>query len=85
MKRITVRCPVCNVQKNELITNELLELKKSIDKGIVLLKISEGIVCEHNFFLEIDKNYTIRNSYSNREIKKLTQKDMVHYVPLKAY
>ena len=59
MRRLIIRCPICGHQKSEFIGDDLLELRKSIDMGIVLIKISENQVCEHTIYIEVDKNYIL--------------------------
>ena len=69
MKIIVARCPICGTQKNEILTEELIELRKSIDKGLVGLRISENVVCEHSFYIELDRNYNVRNAYPEDQYK----------------
>ncbi len=85
MKRVTVRCPICHTQKNELISDDLIELRRSIDRGIVLIGISEGVVCDHPFYIEIDKNYVIRNTLSYEDTMKFRKEDAPHYLSLQSY
>ena len=73
MKILVVRCPTCGAQKTEIIGQDLMELRKSIDSGLVLLKISQDKVCEHSFCVELDMNYQIRHTYPMEEIEDLYQ------------
>jgi len=50
--------------------------------GIVLLGISKGKVCEHDIYVEIDKNFAIRNTYSYDVIKRFKKEDFPHILNL---
>ena len=41
---------------------------------MVILKISKDVVCEHNIYVELDKNYDIRNAYSEDTFKNNKEK-----------
>ena len=60
MVDVNVRCPVC--EKDGKI--EVLEdVMKNVTKGLLVVTIAKGIVCEHSFNAYIDKNYDVRDSF----------------------
>jgi len=85
MRRLVVRCPICHTQKNEIVDDELLRLRKTIERGIVIIKISKGRVCEHPIYLEIDRNFSIRDTYSQERLSNLPKEQYPHILELKAY
>lgn len=69
----------------EFITDDILELRTSIDKGIVLIGVSKGKVCDHNIYLEIDKNFSIRNTYSENDALRFDKKKYPYILNLEAF
>ena len=67
----------------ESLDDDLVDVRRSIDKGMVLLGVSIGIVCEHSFYLEIDKNFSIRTIYTLNDLQKFKEKDLSHIISLK--
>jgi hypothetical protein len=82
VKRIIIRCPSCDSQRSELVADDLIDLRKSIDKGMVLLGVSKGKICGHTFYLEIDKNFSIRNIYTSEDLLNFKEKDLRHIISL---
>jgi len=74
VKLIVINCPICKIKKPQLIDKDLITLRKSINKGMLLLKISKYCVCEHEFYIELDKNYDIRNTYTKEKINLIYSK-----------
>ena len=70
MKRIILRCPTCLTQRMENIPDILVNLRKSFETALILLKVSKDIICSHSFYLEVDRNYDIRNVFTVDDLKR---------------
>ena len=58
MKKIHVVCPTCNKSKRIKVPPEIFQ----VDEGSLLkLPIRRGQICEHQFALLIDYNFSIRD------------------------
>ena len=61
MKKVKIKCPSCS----EIGIIEIDEsfIKRS-DNGITSLNVSEKLICPHAFVLYIDRNFTVRDSFT---------------------
>lgn len=73
MKKILLDCPICNARKFQLIPEEILHKRNQYDKGIVVILIPKDTICEHLFFVHVDKNFSVRDTFSESE----TDEDMI--------
>ena len=79
MRKLHVVCPVCTKFKRLPMPREIFE----IDEGALLkLPIRKGVVCDHEFLVVIDYNFSIRDyEVPNRQhnldgyFNKATSKD----------
>jgi len=85
MKRVVLRCPICFKQNYQIIASEIIELREQIETGIVLIEVPGNLICEHSFFLEVDKNFAIRNTLLMQDVIKLKKTELPHYISLKTY
>lgn len=71
MRKLHIICPTCNRSKRIPIPEEIFQL----DEGSLLkLKISKGKICEHQFMLLIDYNFSIRDyEIAENEFSKLNE------------
>ena len=61
MVKLEVRCPICSKRGNIEVSEQ--EVKNST-RGLFAVNIPENIVCSHSFIAYIDKNLTIRDTYT---------------------
>ena len=58
MRRINVVCPICSKFKRLPVPREIFE----IDEGYLLkLPIEKGTICDHEFLVVLDYNFSIRD------------------------
>ncbi len=58
MRKIHIVCPKCNRSKRIPVPNEIF----NVDEGALLkLSIPIGLICEHQFVLLIDYNFSVRD------------------------
>ena len=55
---IRLRCPICHRQKQILISKDVIYNKKS---GIISVFIAGLTICEHSFYIYIDKQFKVRD------------------------
>jgi hypothetical protein len=61
MVKLEVRCPICSKRGNIQVSEE--EVKNST-RGLFAVNIPEDIICLHSFIAYVDKNLTIRDTYT---------------------
>jgi hypothetical protein len=61
MPNIKIVCPTCKC-KGQLNVAE--DSMKNITRGLLAINIASGIICSHNFFVYIDRNYDIRDYFT---------------------
>ncbi|TFF84497.1 MAG: hypothetical protein EU552_00275 [Promethearchaeota archaeon] len=61
MVKLEVRCPICSKRGNIEVSEE--EVKNST-RGLFAVNIPEDIICLHSFIAYVDKNLTIRDTYT---------------------
>jgi hypothetical protein len=61
MVKLEVRCPTCSKRGNIEVSEE--EVKNST-RGLFAVNIPEDIVCSHSFIAYVDKNLTVRDTYT---------------------
>ena len=61
MVKLEVRCPTCSKRGNIEVSEE--EVKNST-RGLFAVNIPEDIICEHSFIAYVDKNLTVRDTYT---------------------
>ena len=61
MVKLEVRCPTCSKRGNIEVSEE--EVKNS-NRGLFAVNILEDIVCSHSFIAYVDKNLTVRDTYT---------------------
>lgn len=58
MAKVEIRCPVCTKWDNIEISDNAT---KDAKKGLIVMDISAGMICEHSFIAYVDKNLTVRD------------------------
>ena len=53
-----LRCPICHRQKEILISKDVVDNKRS---GIISVFIAGLTICEHSFYIYIDKQFKVRD------------------------
>jgi len=61
MVKLEVRCPICSKRGNIEVSEE--EVKNST-RGLFAVNIPEDVICLHSFIAYVDKNLTIRDTYT---------------------
>ena len=61
MKKIEVRCPSCAARGFIEVSEEEVERAA---RGVFSVNISEGFICEHSFVAYIDKNFSVRDTFT---------------------
>jgi len=61
MKKIEVRCPSC--AGRGFIEVSEVEVEKA-KRGVFAVNVSEGFICEHSFVAYIDKNFSVRDTFT---------------------
>ena len=79
MKRIVLKCPICHSQKFQLLPESLIIKRNENEKGICVIMIPEDTICEHLFFVHIDRNFSIRDCVSGDYIKERNLKKVIRY------
>jgi hypothetical protein len=60
MVKVNVSCPVCkNWDKIEISDNAI----KNVEKGVLAVNITPGMICEHSFIAYVDKNLSVRDCF----------------------
>ncbi len=70
---IKLRCPICNRQKQILISKDIIDQNKS---GIISVFIAGLTICEHSFYIYIDKQLRVRD-YLVADISITDQDDII--------
>ncbi|MFW9818198.1 MAG: hypothetical protein ACFFE5_01210 [Candidatus Thorarchaeota archaeon] len=58
MARIEVRCPICSKWNHIDISDDAT---KNVEKGLLAINITTGMICEHSFIAYVDKNLSVRD------------------------
>ncbi len=61
MVKLEIRCPTCSKRGKIEVSEEEV---KSSTRGLFAVNITEGIVCSHSFIAYVDKNLTVRDTYT---------------------
>jgi len=61
MASLEIRCPTCSMRGKIDVSEEEV---KSSTRGLFAVNIPGGIVCSHSFIAYIDKNLTVRDTYT---------------------
>ncbi len=61
MKKIEVRCPSCAARGFIEVSEGEVEKAK---RGVFAVNVSEGFICEHSFVAYIDKNFSVRDTFT---------------------
>lgn len=61
MVKLEIRCPTCSKRGKIEVSEE--EVKNST-RGLFAVNITEGIVCSHSFIAYVDKNLSVRDTYT---------------------
>lgn len=57
-KKIFVVCPICDKKNNVPVPIDIITAKES---GATSVYIPAGVVCEHEFYAYVDKNFSVRD------------------------
>jgi len=70
-KAINVKCPICSKEKKTIVSDSLFKKNEEV----VTLQYLIGTICEHSFYIVIDKNLNIRDYQLefNNNISKMDQ------------
>ena len=79
MKRIVLKCPKCNAQKYQLLPESLITKRNENEKGICVIMIPEDTICEHLFFVHIDRNFSVRDCISEEYMKERNLNKVIRY------
>ncbi len=60
MAKIEVRCPICSVWDNIEIPDDSI---KKVNKVLISINVTSGMICEHSFFVYVDKNLITRDCF----------------------
>ena len=60
MAKIEVRCPICSEWDHIEIPDDAA---KKITKGLLTINVTSGMICEHSFFVYVDKNLITRDCF----------------------
>lgn len=58
MAKIEIRCPICSKWDNIEISDNAT---KDAKRGILVMDINAGMICEHSFIAYVDKNLIVRD------------------------
>ncbi|MHA1519059.1 MAG: hypothetical protein ACTSRK_02640 [Promethearchaeota archaeon] len=58
MRKIHIVCPKCNRSKRIPVPNEIFNIEEG---SLLKLSIPKGLICDHQFVLLIDYNFSIRD------------------------
>ncbi len=61
MVKLEIRCPICSKRGKIEVSEEKV---KSSTRGLFAVNIPQGIVCSHSFIAYVDKNLTVRDTYT---------------------
>ncbi|MHA1106430.1 MAG: hypothetical protein ACTSPN_12050 [Promethearchaeota archaeon] len=61
MVSLEVRCPSCSKRGKIEVSEEKV---KNTTRGLYAINVSENIVCDHSFVVYVDKNLTVRDSFT---------------------
>ena len=61
MVKLEVRCPICSMRGNIEVSEEEV---KSSTRGLFAVNIPVEIICSHSFIAYVDKNLTVRDTYT---------------------
>lgn len=78
MKRISLICPICSKSKIQKVPPGLLDKRNQCAKGIVAILVPENTICEHLFVVYVDMNFSIRDTISGEELKKINQSKLIN-------
>lgn len=60
MAKIEVRCPICSEWDKIEIPDDSI---KKVTKGLITINVTSGMICEHSFFVYVDKNLITRDCF----------------------
>jgi hypothetical protein len=60
MKLIEVRCPACSERGLIEVSEQKVE---EVNRGLLAINVSTGLVCDHSFVVYVDKNMKIRDAF----------------------
>ncbi|MHA2326125.1 MAG: hypothetical protein ACXACB_12030, partial [Promethearchaeota archaeon] len=61
MAKIEIRCPICSSwEKIEISDNAT----KNVNKGLITVNITSGMICDHSFIAYVDKNLIVRDYFT---------------------
>jgi len=61
MVKLEIRCPTCSKRGNIEVSEEEV---KSSTRGLFAVNIPKEIICSHSFIAYVDKNLTVRDTYT---------------------
>jgi len=61
MVKLEVRCPICSMRGNIEVSEEEV---KSSTRGLFAVNIPVELICSHSFIAYVDKNLTVRDTYT---------------------
>ena len=77
---ITIQCPICRKSTQYEVPSKFLEAIKDIPRGMVSISIRKGLMCSHQFFMFIDKNFDVRGYEKiDLDLGELSELSLNHY------
>ena len=83
-KNVTAICPICDTSKKILVPKAKIMNKEN---GTTSVHVPAKLVCDHEFYMYIDKNFVIRdylvtdiNFYSEKDIHQKAKNEIVEHL-----